>query len=82
MKSGTTVLYLNNTILRKKYDRIKANVPSHYVILLKIEKANNDLINIIYWDYGFRTLRQLTPSFLNKIIFGISRCEQKTSIDK
>jgi hypothetical protein len=78
MKKGTTVLYLNNTILRKKYDRIKANIPSHYVILLNIEKINDDLINITYWDYGFRTMRQLTPSFLNKIIFGISQCTIKS----
>ncbi len=82
MKKGTTVLYLNNTILRKKYDRIKANIPSHYVVLLKIEKENDNLINIVYWDYGFRTLRQLTPSFLNKIIFGISQCIKTTSLDK
>ncbi|HLK28477.1 MAG TPA: hypothetical protein VKT28_07840 [Puia sp.] len=82
MKKGTTVLYLNNTILRKKYDRIKANVPSHYVILLDINRVNDHMINVTYWDYGFRTLRQLTPSFLNKIIFGISQCTKKTSIDQ
>jgi hypothetical protein len=82
MKEGTTVLYLNNTILRKKYDRIKANIPSHYVILLSIRKSDEDMIDITYWDYGFRTLRQLTPSFLNKIIFGISQCTKKSAHEK
>ncbi|MBS1916042.1 MAG: hypothetical protein JST87_07170 [Bacteroidetes bacterium] len=82
MKQGITVLYLNNTILRKKYDRIKANIPSHYVILLDIQKVDDDLINITYWDYGFRTMRQLTPSFLNKIIFGISQCTIKKANEK
>jgi|SRR5579871_3416881 len=82
MKQGITVLYLNNTILRKKYDRIKANIPSHYVILLDVQQVNDDLVNITYWDYGFRTMRQLTPSFLNKIIFGISQCTIKRANEK
>ena len=49
-----------------------------------ISKAENGLINIVYWDYGFRTLRQLTPSFLKKITFGISHCTKKftTAVQK
>jgi len=82
LKEGTTVVYLNNTILRKKYDRIKANVPSHYVILLGISKVDDNLINITYWDYGYRSVRQVSPSFFNKIIFGISNCTIKTSGEK
>jgi hypothetical protein len=79
MQTGITVLYVNNTILHKKnYDLVRADVPTHYIILLNISKTEDGLIDIIYWDYGFRTLRQLTPSFLKKITFGISHCTKTT----
>jgi hypothetical protein len=79
MQSGITVLFVNNTILHKKnYDLLNADVPTHYIILLKLDKTPDGLINIVYWDYGFRTLRQLTPSILKKIIFGISHCTKPT----
>jgi hypothetical protein len=78
MQTGVTIMYVNNTILHKKnYNLVRAGVPTHYIVLLQISKAENGLINIVYWDYGFRTLRQLTPSFLRKITFGISHCTKK-----
>jgi len=77
MKSGITVLYLNNAYLyRKKHNSLRPGVPTHYVILLDISKVN-DIITIIYWDYGFRSLRQISPAFLKKIVFGISHFEKK-----
>ena len=79
MQTGVTIMYVNNTILHKKnYNLVRAGVPTHYIVLLQISKSDNGLINIVYWDYGFRTLRQLTPSFLRKITFGISHCIKKT----
>jgi hypothetical protein len=78
IQTGITVMYVNNTILHKKnYNLVRAGVPTHYIVLLQISKTENGLINIVYWDYGFRTLRQLTPSFLKKITFGISHCTKK-----
>ncbi len=83
MKTGITVLYLNNLLLHKKnHNRIRTAIPTHYVILLDISKTNDGLVSITYWDYGFRTLRQLTESFLKKIIFGISHCTKKTAHDQ
>ncbi len=78
MQNGVTIMYVNNTILHKKnYNLVRAGVPTHFIVLLNISKAENGLINIVYWDYGFRTLRQLTPAFLRKITFGISHCTKK-----
>jgi len=76
--TGTVVLYLNNTFLYKKsHTTLKLGVPTHYVILEKIEQDESGLITIVYWDYGARSLRQVTPAFLKKIVFGVSHCTQK-----
>jgi hypothetical protein len=77
MDSGITVLYLNNAYLyKKKHNTLRPGIPTHYVILLSIFKTNG-LITITYWDYGFRSLRQISSAFLKKIIFGISHCDKK-----
>ena len=78
LQTGYTVLYVNNTILhRKNYNLIRADVPTHYIILLSAEETTEGLVNIVFWDYGFRTLRQLPKTFLKKIIFGITHCTKK-----
>lgn len=77
MNSGTMVLYLNNTFLYKKsHSVIKLGVPTHYIILESISRVENT-ITIVYWDYGGRSLRQISPAFLKKIVFGISHCTKK-----
>lgn len=79
MKPGTTVLYLNNAYLyKKKHNMMRPGIPTHYVILLNLTSTNG-LITITYWDYGFRSLRQITPLFFKKIVFGISQCTKKLS---
>lgn len=82
MKEGTVVLYLNNRILhKKKQEKIKLGIPTHFVILQNILKAD-DMVTLIYWDYGHKTLRQVKPEFLHKIIFGVSLCIKKGSSEK
>jgi hypothetical protein len=82
MQTGTTALFLNNAYLYKKQHTVlKPGTPTHYVIILDMYKTD-DLITIIYWDYGFRSLRQVTPRFLKKIIFGITHCTKKLSNEK
>ena len=77
MKEGIVVLYLNNRILhKKKQEKIKLGIPTHFVILQDIIKTDEQ-VTLIYWDYGHKTLRQLKPEFLHKIIFGISQCIKK-----
>jgi len=79
LKSGVTYLYVNNTYLHKKNHekgRFRNSFPTHFIVLTEIRKveAETDLVDIIYWDYGGRTLRQVSLGFLKKIIFGVSHC--------
>ena len=79
LKEGIVVLYINNRIVHKKnHTVIKLGVPTHFVVLQQISKADN-LITLVYWDYGERTLRQLSPAFLSRIIFGITYCTKKVN---
>lgn len=82
MQQGIVVLFLNNRILhKKKHENIKLKVPTHFVILESISKTDN-VITMIYWDYGGKTLLQIEPEFLHKIVFGISQCIKKGHIEK
>lgn len=74
IQDGITVLYINNRIIHKKnHDKIKYSIPTHYVILESI-KSENNVVTLIYWDYGNRTQIQVSPKVLRKIIFGVSHC--------
>jgi hypothetical protein len=77
LKTGTTFLYVNNTYLHKKdHDKFKGSFPTHFIVLNDIRRipGEADMVDIIYWDYGGRTLRQVSLRFLKKIIFGITKC--------
>lgn len=69
---GEVVLYINNRIVHKKnHVKIKLAVPTHFIVLESISKAN-ETITLTYWDNGAKTLIQLSPAFLKKITYGIS----------
>jgi hypothetical protein len=73
LKKGTVFLYLNNPLLyRKKHTSSRFNIPTHYVLLMDIQKIDDNKINIIYWDYGMKSLQQISPHLLRKAIFGIT----------
>lgn len=75
-KKGTVVLFINNRIVHKKnHVKIKLGVPTHFIVVEKISKENN-IITLVYWDYGGKTLRQMSPAFLKRITFGISYCKK------
>ena len=77
LKTGIVVLYINNRIVHKKnHVAIKLGIPTHFIILQQITKVDG-LITLVYWDYGSRTLMQLRPSFLKKIVFGITYCTKQ-----
>ena len=79
MKTSTVVLYINNADLyKKKHNTLRPAIPTHFIILLDIIKTK-DIITMTYWDYGFRSVRQVTPTFFKKIVFGISSCTKKLS---
>jgi hypothetical protein len=72
-QDGTTIVYQNNVYLRKKNtSKVKPGYPTHYIVLLSIDKTPEDLITMIYWDYGYKSLRQVSTATLEKIVFGIS----------
>lgn len=78
-KSNTVVLYLNNRLLyKKKHVATRLGVPTHYVILLDIEKVNDELINITYMDGGRKTLQQINPELLKKIVYGVTWCRNRS----
>ena len=77
IETGTVVLFINNRIVHKKnHVTIKLGVPTHFIIAEKIS-MENDVITLVYWDYGHRTLMQLSPGFFKRIIFGITYCTKK-----
>lgn len=81
VKKGTTFIYVNNTYLHKKnHNKYKASFPTHYLVVTDIWKTGED-ITIIYWDYGGRTLRQVSPAFLKKILFGVVLCTKKADAE-
>lgn len=73
-KDGPIFLYLNNRLLYKKKHVVttRFGIPTHFVLLLDIYKSGDNMINIIYWDYGKKTLQQVNARMLRKIIFGIT----------
>ncbi len=78
LEEGPVFLYLNNRLLYKKAHVVaRFGIPTHYVLLMDIYEADNGKLNIVYWDYGRKSLQQVTPAFLKKIIFGITWCTIK-----
>lgn len=72
LTEGTVLLYLNNRILhKKKIDRIKLEIPTHFIVLQKLYTENN-VLTMQYWDYGGNTLIQMNPAFFRRLVFGIS----------
>lgn len=67
VRTGTTFLYVNNNYLYKKeHSKARASLPTHYIMLTGIHR-DGDLITITYWDYGERSLREVSLPFLKKI---------------
>lgn len=74
LTAGQVVLFINNRIVHKNnHVKIKLGLPTHFIVVEKISKQD-DLITLKYWDYGGKTLLQLSPSFLRRITFGITHC--------
>lgn len=77
LKTGAVFLFLDNRYLTKKqHAHFRPTIPTHFITVLNIIKSG-DLITITYWDYGGKTLQQLSPAFLKKITFGVLHCTKK-----
>jgi hypothetical protein len=76
-QQGTVFLYLNNRLLyKKKHVATRLGIPTHYVLLQSISQQDGK-INIMYVDGGRKTLQQIEPDLLKKIVFGITYCTKK-----
>ena len=74
IKTGTVVLFINNRVVHKKnHTTLKLGFPTHFIVAEQINMENN-IITFIYWDYGGKTLLQVSPAFFKRVIFGISYC--------
>ncbi len=81
LAEGHVVLYINNRIVHKKnHTNLKLAVPTHYIALESITKVG-DVITLIYWDNGGKTLLQLSPAFLKRILYGITVFTKVTGND-
>jgi hypothetical protein len=77
MKTGTVFLYLNNRLLyKKRHVATRMGIPTHYVVLKHISREG-DKINILYMDGGRKTMQQISPALLKKIVYGITWCTNK-----
>ncbi len=80
MQKGLVFLYLNNKKLyRKSHKQSLISTPTHYVLLTNIRRLQDGNIEFEYWDYGARTVQQLSPQFLKNIIYGVSVWAQRVS---
>ncbi len=76
--SHQVFLFLNNAILHNsKHTKVKYRIPTHYVVLFGII-ARDDLVTFDYWDYGFRTRREMPMSVFKDIVFGVTWCKKQT----
>ncbi len=73
LKEGIVFVYLNNKKLyRKTHTREVISTPTHFVMLVESRRLENGDVEFIYWDYGLKSLRQLSPAFLKNIVYGIT----------
>jgi hypothetical protein len=75
--SGTVYLFLNNRLLyKKKHVVTRIGIPTHFVVLLEIYPAG-DNYHIVYMDQGRKTLQEVSPRLLRKIVFGITHVKNE-----
>jgi len=76
--SHQVFLFLNNAILHNSnHTKVKYRIPTHYVVLFSII-AHDDMVTFDYWDYGFRTKREMPISVFEDIVFGVTWCKKQT----
>lgn len=81
LKKGMVFVYLNNKKLyRKTHTNGVISTPTHYVMLVETSKTPQGDVEFLYWDYGRKSLQQLSPAFLKNIVYGITTVTFKPHI--
>ncbi len=76
-KNHHVFLFLNNAVMHKgNHNKVTYRLPTHYVALIDITE-NDGMVNFTYWDYGFKTLRQMPLAEFKDILFGVTWCNKK-----
>jgi len=76
-KNHQVFLFLNNAVMHKgSHRKVTYRLPTHYVALQNITESNG-MVNFTYWDYGFKTLRQMPLAEFKDILFGVTWCNKK-----
>jgi hypothetical protein len=77
LSQGLVLLFINNKHLYPhKHSAFTIRAPTHFIVLYSIAKQG-DLIQLQYWDYGYRTELMITEKRLHKLIFGITSLQKK-----
>ncbi len=75
LNSGVVFLHLNfRSLYTVDNVKFRLRIPTHFVHLLDIQKKDDGIIDIYYSSDGEKTLQQITPALLKKIVFGIAWC--------
>lgn len=76
LSHGVVLLFVNNKHLYPhKHSAITLRAPTHFIVLYNIAKQG-DLIQLQYWDYGYRTELMITEKRLHKLLFGITSLQK------
>lgn len=75
--SHQVFLYVNNVILHKRnHNRIFYRIPTHYIVLFGISE-NDGIVTFQYWDYGYKTQKQMSLREFKDIVFGVTWCKKQ-----
>ena len=70
-------LYLNNAILHNRnHNKVSYRLPTHYVVLFSVTEKDG-VVKLLYWDYGFKTEREMSLSVFKDIVFGVTWCKKQ-----
>ena len=73
LRKGIVVLYVNSNYLHPlKFHVLMMRAPTHYIIVHDIRETDG-MVELTYWDYGLKTVQQLSDERLHDMIFGIIR---------
>ena len=80
LKNGIVYVYLNNEKLYKRtHTKSLISTPTHFVMLVETRKTAEGEVEFVYWDYGRKTLQQLSPALLKNIVYGVTTAKFKTA---
>jgi hypothetical protein len=73
LSKGTVVLFVNSKYLYpSKYRIFNLHAPTHFIILYEINLIDG-YYELMYWDYGMKTVQLFTEKRMHQLIYGVIR---------